>query len=134
MLQKCVIALFVAASMFASEAKSAHAPKLEGAWSGGGRVWLASGGKEYARCRASYNRRSKERYVVTAVCATPAVRVVQTASLRKVGDNRYRGTFLNREYGVSGTILVRVWGNRQTVRLTSSSGWASLRLSRVLRH
>jgi len=43
-------------------------------------------------------------------------------------------SFLNREYGVSGTILVRVWGNRQTVRLTSSSGWASLRLSRVLRH
>jgi hypothetical protein len=134
MFQKYVIAFVVAASMFAVEAKSAPAPKLEGAWSGGGRVWLASGAKEYARCRASYSRRSKERYVVTAVCATPSVRVVQTASLRRLGDNRYRGTFLNREYGVSGTILVRVWGNRQTVRLTSSSGWALLRLSRVLRH
>ena len=134
MFQKYVIAFVVAASMFAFEAKSAPAPQLEGAWSGGGRVWLASGGKEYARCRASYSRRSKERYVVTAVCATPSIRVVHTASLRRLGDNRYRGTFLNREYGVSGTILVRVWGNRQTVRLTSSSGWASLRLSRVLRH
>ena len=134
MFQKFVVPFLIVAGTFAFEVESAHAATLEGGWHGGGRVWFASGGKEYARCRATYTGRTNERYVVTAVCATPSVRVVQTASLRRAGDNRYRGTFLNREYRVSGTILVRVWGNRQTVRLTSSSGWASLRLSRVLRH
>ena len=134
MFHKYVVALLVVATTSALEAESARAARLEGSWSGGGRVWLAAGGKEYARCRANYSRRSGERYVVTAVCATPSVRVVQTAFLRRAGNDRYKGTFVNREYRVSGSIVIRVWGNRQTVRLTSSSGWASLRLSRVLRH
>src|SRR4029450_5694971 len=115
MLQKYVVALLVMATMSAFEAESADAPQLEGSWSGGGRVWLGSGGKEYARCRAKYSRRSNERYVVTAVCATSSARVVQAAFLRRVDDNRYRGTFINREYHVSGSIFIRVWGNRQIV-------------------
>ena len=55
---------------------------------------------------------------------------MQTASLHKIGDNRFRGTFYNREYGISGTIIVIVRGNTQSVRLTSEAGWASLQLSR----
>ena len=132
MFRKFVVPFLIAAGTFAFEVESAHAAKLEGAWGGGGRVWFASDGREYARCSAIYTHRTNERYVVTAVCATPSARVVQTASLRRVADDRYKGTFLNREYRVSGTIFVRVWGNRQTVRLASSSGWASLKLSRVL--
>ena len=134
MFQRLVVALLVPTSIVAFEAENAHAAKFEGAWGGGGRVWFASGGKEYARCRAKYTPRSDERYVVTAVCATSSAWVVQTAFLRRVGDDRYRGTFVNRDYRVSGSIFIRVWGNRQTMRMTSSSGWAPLRLSRVLRH
>jgi len=68
--------------------------------------------------------------VVNAICATASVRAVQTAALRKIAENRYRGTFHNPEYGISGTIYVVVRGNTQSVRLTSESGWASLTLSR----
>ena len=107
-----------------------YAQNLEGSWSGGGSVSMASGAREHARCRARYSRRSNEGYIVNAVCATPSIRAVQTASLRKIGDNRFRGTFYNREYGISGTIFVIVRGNTQSVRLTSEAGWASLQLSR----
>jgi hypothetical protein len=110
--------------------ETGHAQNLEGSWSGGGNVSMASGAREYARCRARYSRRSNEGYVVNAVCATPSIRAVQTASLRKIADNRFRGTFYNREYGISGTIFVIVRGNTQSVRLTSEAGWASLQLSR----
>ena len=107
-----------------------YAQNLEGSWSGGGSVSMASGAREHARCRARYSRRSNEGYVVNAVCATPSIRAVQTASLHKIGDNRFRGTFYNREYGISGTIFVIVRGNTQSVRLTSEAGWANLQLSR----
>jgi hypothetical protein len=110
--------------------KTQNALNLEGSWSGGGAVSMASGAREHARCRARYSRRSNEGYIVNAVCATPSIRAVQTASLHKIGDNKFRGTFYNREYGISGTIYVVVRGNTQSVRLTSESGWASLQLSR----
>src|SRR5262245_51181973 len=110
MFQRLVVALLVPTSIVAFAAENAHAAKLEGAWGGGGRVWFASGGREYARCRAKYSPRSNERYVVTAVCATSSDWVVQTA---------FRGRFVNRDYRVSGSIFIRVRGNRQTVRMTS---------------
>ena len=71
---------------------------------------MATGAREQARCRARYTRRANEGYVVSAVCATPSIRAVQTASLHKIGDNKFRGTFYNREYGISGTIYVVVRG------------------------
>jgi hypothetical protein len=108
----------------------AQSARLEGSWSGGGPVSFAAGGREYARCRATYNRRSGERYTLRAVCATPSARASQVAELRRIGENRYGGNFYNREYDVSGTIMVVVRGATQSVRLTSSSGWATLRLSR----
>lgn len=108
----------------------AQSTNLEGSWSGGGSVSFASGAKERARCRAHYTRRSNGGYVVRAVCATAAARAEQTASLRRVAENRYRGTFHNYEYGVSGTISIVVRGNTQIVRLTSSAGWASLTFRR----
>jgi hypothetical protein len=129
-MQKLALGVLIAIGALALAAGGARAANLEGTWSGGGPVTLTSGARERAQCRVRYTRRSNEGYVVTAVCATASVRAVQTASVRKVADNRYRGTFFNREYGISGTITVTVRGNTQNVRLTSKSGWASLKLSR----
>ena len=116
-------------------AKAAPAPAkedrgLEGTWSGGGSVAFASGSKEHARCRAHYSRRSKTSYALNATCATASGKAAQVATVHKVGENKYRGNFHNPDYDISGTIFVVVNGNSQSVRLTSSSGWAHFRLSR----
>ena len=103
---------------------------LEGSWSGGGSVAFASGSKEQARCRAHYSRASKNSYRVNATCATASGKAAQTATVHKIGENKYSGNFHNPDYDISGTISVIVNGNSQSVRLTSSSGWAHLRLSR----
>jgi hypothetical protein len=108
----------------------AQAAGLEGSWSGGGTVRFASGGEEHARCRAHYSRRSNAVYVLRATCATASGKAAQSATLQKVGDNRYSGTFYNSEYDISGRIYVIIRGSSQSVRLTSSSGSASFRLSR----
>jgi hypothetical protein len=127
--QKLAMCFLIAISSLTVETGSARAADLQGSWSGSGQVAFASG-RENVRCRAQYSRRSNEGYVVRAVCATASGRAAQTASLRKIADNRYRGTFYNREYGISGTILVNVRGNTQSVRLTSDAGWALLNFSR----
>jgi hypothetical protein len=108
----------------------AQAAGLEGSWSGGGTVRFASGAEEQARCRAHYSRRSKAVYVLRATCATASGKAAQSATLQKVGDNRYSGTFYNSEFDISGRIYVILRGSSQSVRLTSSSGSASFRLSR----
>jgi len=109
---------------------AAQSAGLEGSWHGGGSVAFASGQQERAQCRAQYRRASGNAYTVTATCATPSGRATQTATLRQVGGNSYQGQFHNSEYNVSGTIVVTVGGNRQSVRLTSESGSASLELRR----
>jgi hypothetical protein len=104
---------------------------LEGSWSGGGEVAFAvTGSRERARCRAHYTRRSKDSYAMNATCATASGKADQTATVHRVGENRYRGNFHNPDYDISGTIFVVVSGNSQSVRLTSSSGSALFRLSR----
>jgi hypothetical protein len=108
----------------------AQAAGLEGSWSGGGTVRFASGAEEQARCRAHYSRRSNAVYVLRATCATASGRAAQSATLQKVGDNRYSGTFYNSEFDISGRIYVILRGSSQSVRLTSGSGSASFRLSR----
>ena len=122
------IGLLAAAGL--SGVPRAHAADLEGSWSGGGTVRFASGGEERARCRAYYSRRSKAVYVLRATCATASGRAAQSATLQKVGDNRYSGTFYNSEYDISGRIYVILRGASQSVRLTSGSGSASIRLTR----
>jgi hypothetical protein len=114
----------------AKAAPAKEAPGLEGSWSGGGSVSFASGGKEQARCRAHYRRASKDSYRVQATCATPSGKADQTATVHKVGENRYQGNFHNSDYDITGVIIVVVNGNSQSVRLTSSSGSAHFRLSR----
>jgi len=116
-----------------SQAKAAPVKEersLEGTWSGGGSVSFASGSREQARCRAHYSRASKNSYRVNATCATASGKAAQTATVHKIGENKYSGNFHNPDYDISGTISVIVNGNSQSVRLTSSSGWAHIRLSR----
>jgi hypothetical protein len=52
------------------------------------------------------------------------------ATVRRVGVNRYSGSFYNSEYAISGVIHVIVRGASQTVRLISDSGSAVFNLSR----
>jgi hypothetical protein len=114
----------------AQTAKKAPIGGLEGSWSGGGTVSFASGAKEQARCRAHYRRAGENSYTLNATCATASGRAVQTATVRRVGDNRFSGSFYNSEYSISGVINVVVHGSTQTVRLSSDSGWAHISLSR----
>jgi hypothetical protein len=127
-LRTLVFALVLAAP--ALDIVGAQSASLDGSWSGGGSVTFASGEREAARCRVQYSRASQTSYFVTATCATASGRATQTATLRQVGANNYRGNFHNSEYWVSGTISVVVSGNRQTVRLNSEAGSASLELRR----
>ena len=85
---------------------------------------------ERARCRAHYRRAGANSYTVNATCATASGRADQTATLRRVGENRYSGSFYNSEYSISGVIHVVVRGASQTVRLFSDNGSAIFNLSR----
>ena len=103
---------------------------LEGSWSGGGTVSFASGSTERARCRAHYSHAGSTGYTLNATCATASGRASQTASVRQVGENKYAGSFYNSEYGVSGRVYVIVHGNTQSVKLTSTVGWATFTFRR----
>ena len=103
---------------------------LEGSWSGGGTVSFASGSTERASCRANYRRAGATSYTLSATCATASGRATQTATVRQVAENRYAGSFYNREYGISGVISIVLHGRSQTVRLRSDSGSAVISLSR----
>jgi hypothetical protein len=118
------------ASGNAQSAKHDAAAGLEGSWTGGGSVSFASGARERARCRAHYRRAGANSYTVNATCATASGRAEQTATLRRVGENRYSGSFYNSEYAISGVIHVVVRGATQTVRLFSDSGSAIFNLTR----
>jgi hypothetical protein len=118
-------------SQTAAKAAPAKEPgSLEGSWSGGGSVSFATGSREQARCRAHYSRASKDSYRMNATCATASGKANQTATVHKISENKYRGNFHNPDFDITGTIFVVVNGNRQSVRLTSSSGWAMINLSR----
>lgn len=123
-------AFALAALMVSGLADPSRAESLEGYWSGGGSVSFASGAKERARCRARFWRRTSTSYKLRAVCATPSVKAEQTATVRRVGANRYAGSFYNSEYNISGTIHIRVRGGSQDVKLSSDAGWAYFRLRR----
>jgi hypothetical protein len=118
----------VAASALPAVAQSSG---LSGSWSGHGTMVFPSGDRERAQCRVRYTQTSVTRYKATAVCATSSARVEQTATLRRVSDSHYVGTFYNSEYGVSGSISVQMRGREQSVSLSGDNGArASLRLTR----
>jgi hypothetical protein len=103
---------------------------LAGSWSGGGWVSFASGNKERARCHASYSRAGGDAYSLSATCATSSGKASQTATVYKVSEGRYRGSFFNSDFNIHGSIRVAVHGNSQDVSLSGDGASASLSLSR----
>jgi len=135
--EKCALAFAAALTLGwpplignAQVSKKLSAASLEGSWSGGGTVSFAAGGKEQARCRASFSRAGERSYTVNATCATASGKAAQTATVRQVGSNRYSGSFYNSEFSISGVIDIVVHGSSQTIRLMSDSGSGVLNLSR----
>jgi len=106
------------------------AGSLAGSWSGGGWVSFASGNKERARCHANYSRAGGDAYSVSATCATSSGKASQTATVYKVSEGRYRGSFFNSDFNIHGSIRVAVHGNSQDVSLAGDGASASLSLSR----
>jgi hypothetical protein len=102
---------------------------LTGSWSGGGWVSFSSGAKEKARCHARYSG-SGGSYSVTATCATASGKASQTATVYKTGGNSYKGSFVNSQYNIRGSIRVVVHGKSQSVSLSGDGASAQLSLSR----
>lgn len=125
------IALTALASLAMAEpAASDKGSSLAGSWSGGGWVSFASGTREKARCRARYSHAGGNSYELSATCATASGNASQPATVYEVSPNRFRGSFHNMEYNVSGTIRIVVHGGSQSVTLAGDSGSASLNLRR----
>ena len=120
----------VAVGLAGLTAPSQAEPSLSGSWSGSGWVSLASGNRERARCRARYSRASSNSYRLRATCATPSGKASQTATVYRLSRGRYRGTFFNSDYNITGTIRVVVRGRSQSVSLAGGGASASLRLSK----
>lgn len=108
----------------------AQAAKLQGAWSGGGRVVLPSGDAERARCRATFRQQTARTFSMNAVCATTSARVAQVGRVQQVSSNGFEGRFYNREYDISGTIFITVRGNRLSASLSGGGGRGTFNLSR----
>lgn len=107
---------------------SAAAQSLAGTWSGGGSVFYGET-RERASCRARFSG-SGSSFSMTAACATQSGRVDQSASVHRVGPNRYAGSFYNSQYGISGSISISVSGSSMSVNLAGSSGGGRLKLRR----
>lgn len=128
-LPRALAALFAfATSIATAHAIPADAASLSGSWSGGGKVQYGDT-REKASCRARFSR-SGSAYSMNAACATPSGRVDQSAEVFQVGPNRYRGNFVNSQYGISGTISISVRGDTMSVNLSGGSSTGSLQLSR----
>ncbi len=109
---------------------SAQQVSLEGVWRGGGKMVLPSGDSERANCRASFRRASGNSFHMDAVCATPSVRVSQTAVLQRVSPTQFSGSFYNSEYNVAGNINLTMRGQRISAQLAGGGGSASFNLGR----
>ncbi|MEZ5816674.1 MAG: hypothetical protein R3D44_06305 [Hyphomicrobiaceae bacterium] len=109
---------------------TAQSSGLEGSWGGGGRIVFPSGETERASCRARFRHRGGNSYYMSAICATASTRVQQTAEIRRVGGNVYRGDFFNEEHGIAGHIRITVSGSRLSASLKGGGGSAHFSLRR----
>jgi hypothetical protein len=125
----CVLSLAAVTAVGVIGPSEAEPGSLAGSWSGGGWVSFASGSKEKARCHARYTGGGGS-YNVSATCATSSGKASQTATIYKVTGSAYRGSFVNSEYNVHGSIRVVVHGNSQSVSLSGDGASAQLSLSR----
>jgi hypothetical protein len=102
---------------------------LTGLWSGGGKIVLANGRQERARCRAQFSQ-SGPGASFAARCSTRSGTIAQAARLRRTGPNSYAGRFFNPRLKTSGRIHIIVRGNRQYVTVRGKRGGAKLTLQR----
>lgn len=124
-------ALIMASGLGPGSPLSAAEPAgLEGAWSGGGKVNFPSGETESARCRANFRKQGGNSYSMSATCATPSLRVQQTAVLRQTGPGHFAGEFHNAEYNINGSIRITVSGRSLSASLNGGGGSAHFSLSR----
>ena len=123
--------LFVVALLAMSDPVQADPTVLEGSWRGVGTLTLTWGAKQPARCLADYKRTSETSFTLRAICNTASTRVAQTATVYLVGENRYRGSFHNKDYNISGTIHLVVRSSKQSVVLRSDVASASFTLRRT---
>ncbi|CFW97932.1 conserved exported protein of unknown function [Candidatus Filomicrobium marinum] len=122
-----VVALFAITAAAPAQSRKSD---LGGSWNGVGTVMLPSGDSQQVRCRVRFNRYSSESYNMHAVCATPSGRAVQTAVIRRVGSNKYSGSFHNAEYNYSGSIFITLRGSRLSASLDGGGASGYMRLSR----
>ena len=124
------MALAGALGVLGFEAQPASAQSLSGAWAGGGTIVYPSGEKERARCRATF-RHSGRGVSMHAVCATASVRVTQSAALSQLTSSTYSGEFTNTEYGIQGSIRIKVHSSsRMSASLNGGGGSAYFSLNR----
>jgi len=117
-----------AVAMSAVPAPTARADGFAGLWRGSGYVNPAEGRRERVRCRVVYTPSGRERYAVTARCATQSTNIEQVGEIRRSGRDSYIGNFYNADYNVRGSIRIRVQGGRQAVSLSSQAGTGELTL------
>lgn len=124
------VALTGALGLLAAGAGEAAAQSPVGSWAGGGTIIYPSGEKERARCRATFRSSGGGGLAMRAVCATASVRVIQNAALSRLTSSTYSGEFTNTEYGISGSIRIRIRGNKLSASLNGGGGSAHFSLNR----
>ncbi len=123
-------ALAVAAGLSSVVSSPASAQTIVGNWSGSGMIVFPSGEQERARCRATFRPAAGGDVTMSGVCATASVRVSQSATLSRVTHNTYHGDFFNTEYSLSGSIRIRLQGNRLNALLSGGGATAQFVLGR----
>ncbi len=92
-------------------------------------IIFPSGETERARCRATF-RNAGGGLSMHGVCATASVRVSQSASLSRLTSTSYSGEFFNTEFNISGSIRVRLQGNKLNASLNGGGATAQFVLGR----
>ena len=112
-------------------ASPASAQSLAGSWAGSGTIIYPSGERERARCRATFRNSGGGGVSMHAVCATASARVIQNAALSQLAGGNYAGEFYNTEYGIQGSIRVRLHSaNKLSASLSGGGGSAQFSLNR----
>ena len=126
-----ITGIVAAAISFGATAVHAKSGSVIGSWSGSGATVGKSGKQGRARCDMVYRKGSGSSYTMTATCNVSTVGLInQTATVKKVGANRYSGRFHNHQHNVSGSITVTLNGRSQNVTMTSPRGRATVRLAK----
>ena len=108
----------------------ANASSLAGSWKGSGHVTSTTGLQERVRCNVQISKDSEKTYSMNAYCATTSGKVNQYANLRKIGRNKFKGSFYNKKKNTRGTIHITLRGNRYSMHMSSNRGSANVTMRR----